>query len=43
VDAMFVSVSSGSVTGLSTVDFPATFTTFGVVVVWCWSSSGDSG
>jgi trk system potassium uptake protein TrkH len=33
MDAMFVSVSAGSVTGLSTVDFHATFTTFGAVVV----------
>ena len=32
-DAFFVSVSAGSVTGLSTVDFPATFTRFGDVVV----------
>jgi trk system potassium uptake protein len=33
IDAFFVSVSAVSVTGLSTVDFPATFTTFGSAVV----------
>jgi trk/ktr system potassium uptake protein len=43
VDAMFVSVSSGSVTGLSTVDFPATFTTFGVVVVMVLVQLGGLG
>ena len=32
-DAFFVSVSCGSVTGLSTVDVPATFTRFGEVVM----------
>jgi trk system potassium uptake protein TrkH len=42
VDAMFVSVSSGSVTGLSTVDFPATFTTFGAVVVMVLVQLGGS-
>jgi trk system potassium uptake protein len=43
VDAMFVSVSSGSVTGLSTVDFPATFTTFGAVVVMVLVQLGGFG
>jgi trk system potassium uptake protein TrkH len=43
VDAMFVSVSLGSVTGLSTVDFPATFTTFGTVVVMVLVQLGGSG
>ena len=33
VDAFFVSVSCGSVTGLSTVDVPATFTRFGEAVM----------
>jgi trk/ktr system potassium uptake protein len=33
VDALFVSVSAASVTGLSSVDFPNTFTTFGSVVI----------
>ncbi len=33
LDAMFVSVSAGSVTGLSTVAFPTTFTPFGEVVI----------
>lgn len=33
VDALFVSVSATSVTGLSSVDYPATFTTFGSTVV----------
>ncbi len=33
VDAFFVSVSCGSVTGLASVDVPATFTTFGQVVM----------
>ncbi len=33
VDALFVSVSAVSVTGLSSVDFPSTFTTFGSIVV----------
>ena len=33
VDAFFVSVSCGSVTGLSTVDVPATFTLFGQAVM----------
>jgi trk system potassium uptake protein TrkH len=43
VDAMFVSVSSGSVTGLSTVDFPATFTTFGAIVVMVLVQLGGLG
>jgi trk/ktr system potassium uptake protein len=43
VDAMFVSVSSGSVTGLSTVDFPGTFTTFGAVVVMVLVQLGGLG
>jgi trk system potassium uptake protein len=33
IDGFFVSVSAVSVTGLSTVDFPATFTSFGGAVV----------
>ena len=33
IDALFVSVSCGSVTGLSTVDVPATFTHFGQAVI----------
>lgn len=33
MDAFFVSVSASSVTGLSSVDYPSTFTTFGSVVV----------
>jgi trk system potassium uptake protein len=43
VDAMFVSVSAGSVTGLSTVDFPTTFTTFGAVVVMVLVQLGGLG
>jgi trk system potassium uptake protein len=43
VDAMFVSVSAGSVTGLSTVDFPATFTTFGAIVVMVLVQLGGLG
>jgi trk system potassium uptake protein TrkH len=43
VDAMFVSVSAGSVTGLSTVDFPGTFTTFGAVVVMVLVQLGGLG
>jgi trk system potassium uptake protein len=43
IDAMFVSVSSGSVTGLSTVDLPATFTTFGAVVVMVLVQLGGLG
>ncbi len=33
VDALFVSVSAASVTGLSSVDFPSTFTTFGSIMI----------
>ena len=33
VDALFVSVSAVSVTGLSSVDFPDTFTTFGSITM----------
>jgi Trk-type K+ transport system membrane component len=33
VDALFVSVSAASVTGLSSVDYPATFTHFDSIVV----------
>ncbi len=43
VDAMFVAVSAGSVTGLSTVDFPDTFTTFGAVVVMVLVQLGGLG
>jgi trk system potassium uptake protein TrkH len=43
VDAMFVSVSAGSVTGLSTVDFPTTFTTFGAAVVMVLVQLGGLG
>jgi trk system potassium uptake protein len=43
VDAMFVSVSAGSVTGLSTVDFPSTFTTFGALVVMVLVQLGGLG
>jgi trk system potassium uptake protein TrkH len=43
VDAMFVSVSAGSVTGLSTVDFPTTFTTFGAAVVMVLVQLGGIG
>jgi trk system potassium uptake protein len=43
VDAMFVSVSAGSVTGLSTVNFPDTFTTFGAVVVMVLVQLGGLG
>jgi trk system potassium uptake protein TrkH len=43
VDAMFVSVSAGSVTGLSTVDFPFAFTTFGAVVVMVLVQLGGLG
>ena len=43
MDAMFVSVSAGSVTGLSTVDFAATFTTFGAVVVMVLVQLGGLG
>ena len=33
VDALFVAVSAASVTGLSSVNFPVTFTSFGSAVV----------
>ena len=42
-DAFFVSVSSGSVTGLSTVDVPATFTRFGEVVMMALVQAGGLG
>ncbi len=43
VDALFVSVSAVSVTGLSSVDFPATFTTFGSTVVMLLIQVGGLG
>jgi trk system potassium uptake protein TrkH len=43
VDALFVSVSAVSVTGLSSVDFPATFTTFGSTVVMLLTQVGGLG
>lgn len=43
VDAVFVAVSAGSVTGLSSVDFPATFTPFGSVVVMAVIQLGGLG
>ena len=43
IDAFFVSVSAVSVTGLSTVDFPATFTPFGGVVVMVLIQIGGLG
>ena len=43
VDAFFTSVSAVSVTGLSAVPFPATFTTFGVVVVMLLVQIGGLG
>ncbi len=43
LDAFFVSVSAVSVTGLSTVDFPATFTAFGLVVVMALVQVGGLG
>lgn len=42
-DAFFVSVSCGSVTGLSTVDVPATFTVFGEVVMMVLVQAGGLG
>jgi trk system potassium uptake protein len=42
-DAFFTSVSAVSVTGLSSVPFPATFTTFGVVVVMLLVQVGGLG
>ncbi len=38
VDAMFVSVSAGSVTGLSTVDFLPPSRRSGPSLLWCWSN-----
>ncbi len=43
VDAFFVSVSAASVTGLSSVDFTATFTTFGSIVVMLLVQVGGLG
>ena len=43
LDAFFVSVSAVSVTGLSTVDFPATFTAFGGLVVMALIQVGGLG
>lgn len=43
MDAFFVSVSAASVTGLSTVDFPETFTRFGDVVVMVLIQLGGLG
>lgn len=43
VDALFVSVSAASVTGLSSVDFPNTFTTFGSVVIMLLIQVGGLG
>jgi trk system potassium uptake protein len=43
LDAVFVSVSAVSVTGLSTVDFPQTFTAFGEVVVMVLIQLGGLG
>jgi len=43
VDALFVSVSAASVTGLSSVDFPATFTHFGSTVVMILIQVGGLG
>jgi trk system potassium uptake protein TrkH len=43
VDAFFVSVSAVSVTGLSSVPFPGTFTTFGIVVVMLLVQVGGLG
>jgi trk system potassium uptake protein TrkH len=43
VDALFVSVSAASVTGLSSVDYPATFTTFGSTVVMLLIQVGGLG
>ncbi len=43
VDALFVSVSAVSVTGLSSVDFPSTFTTFGSIVVMLLIQMGAIG
>jgi trk system potassium uptake protein TrkH len=43
VDAFFVSVSAASVTGLSSVDYTATFTTFGSIVVMLLVQVGGLG
>ena len=43
VDAVFVSVSASSVTGLSTVTFPTTFTAFGETVVMLLIQLGGLG
>jgi trk system potassium uptake protein TrkH len=43
VDAFFVAVSAASVTGLSSVDYPATFTHFGSVVVMMLIQVGGLG
>ena len=43
VDAFFVSVSCGSVTGLSTVTIPTTFTPFGEVVMMVLVQLGGLG
>ena len=43
VDAAFVAVSASSVTGLSTIDFPTTFTPFGGVVVMVLMQVGGLG
>ena len=43
VDAFFVSVSAVSVTGLTSVPFPGTFTTFGIVVVMLLVQVGGLG
>jgi trk system potassium uptake protein TrkH len=43
VDALFVSVSAASVTGLSSVDFQTTFTTFGSTVVMLLIQVGGLG
>ena len=43
VDALFVSVSAASVTGLSSVDYSATFTTFGSTVVMLLIQVGGLG
>jgi trk system potassium uptake protein TrkH len=43
VDALFVSVSAASVTGLSSVDYTATFTTFGSTVIMLLVQVGGLG
>ncbi len=42
-DAFFVSVSASTVTGLSTIDFPTTFTTFGETMVMVLVQVGGLG